>query len=112
MKHFKESEFVMGDLSVYDKMNEELLLLLDELRERVDEPLYITSSFRTKEYNDEIHGSSRSQHLHGKAVDLSCNNGVFRAKIVRHALELGLTVGVAKTFVHVDCRDKQIVFTY
>jgi len=112
MIHFTESEFVMGEENVFDKMDLDLLHRLDLLRGLVNKPLHITSSYRSKEYNDGVGGSQRSQHLTGNAVDLSCNNGTLRAKIVKHALELDLTCGVAKTFVHIDNRDNQIVFTY
>jgi uncharacterized protein YcbK (DUF882 family) len=112
MRYFKENEFVMGDENVFHKMDADLLHRLDLLRELVNEPLSVTSSFRSKEYNKGVGGSKRSQHLTGNAVDLSCNNSTLRGKIVKNALELGLTCGVAKTFVHIDNRDNQIVFTY
>jgi len=112
MKYFKESEFVMGEENVFNKMDSDLLHRLDLLRELVSEPLYITSSYRSKEHNESVGGSQRSQHLTGNAIDLSCNNGTLRAKIVKHALELDLTCGVAKTFCHIDNRENQVVFTY
>lgn len=121
MKHFSESEFVMGGENVFDKMDESFLILLDELRENVNRPLRINSSFRTVEYNEVIQKkanknyipySSKSKHMKGIAVDISCRNGILRSKIVRHALDLGLTVGVASTFVHIDDRENQIVFSY
>jgi len=112
MKYFSETEFVMGDEVVFDMMDADLLERLDALREAVNEPLYITSSYRDEDYNNAVGGSSTSMHLKGRAVDLACNNGTLRGKIVKNALNLGLTVGVAKTFVHVDNRDNQIVFTY
>lgn len=112
MKYFKENEFVMGEENVFHKMDTSLLARIDILRENVGEPLHITSSYRSPEYNKSIGGASRSQHLKGKAVDLSCKNGILRSKIVFEALKLGLTAGVAKTFVHVDCRETQIVFSY
>ena len=112
MRWFKENEFRMGNENVFDKMNYEFLDVLDDLRECVNEPLYITSSYRSESYNRSIGGSKKSQHLTGNAVDLSCDNGALRCKIVENALALGLSVGVAKTFVHVDNRLRQIVFTY
>jgi uncharacterized protein YcbK (DUF882 family) len=112
MRYFRETEFIMGDKNVFNKMDADLLDRLDVLRELVSEPLHITSSYRSEEYNNSVGGSSRSMHLKGRAVDLSCNNGTLRAKIVKHALELDLSVGVAKTFIHIDNRDSQIVFTY
>ena len=112
MTYFRESEFVMGNENVFRKMDADLLDVLDTLRHLVAEPLRINSSFRSVDYNKSVGGSSSSMHLLGRAVDLQCNNGTLRRKIVKQALELGLSVGVAKTFVHIDNRDKQIVFTY
>ena len=112
MKYFKESEFMMGTQNVFYKMDKDLLKLLDKLRGRVGKPLSINSRYRDKTYNKLKGGSSRSQHLTGNAVDFKCNNGTLRAKIVKEALKLGLTCGVAKTFVHVDNRRSQIVYSY
>jgi len=112
MIHFKENEFKMGNELVFDMMNSNLLESLDELRERVEEPLIVTSSYRSIEYNKIVGGAENSLHLSGNAVDLSCNNGILRSKIIFNALSLGLTVGVASGFIHVDNRNLQILFTY
>jgi len=112
MRYFKESEFLMGSENVFDKMDKPFLQVLDNLRECVNEPLYINSSFRSEEYNKSVGGSKTSQHLKGNAVDLKCDNGALRLKIVENALGLGLSVGVAKTFIHIDNRLRQIVFAY
>ena len=112
LNYFSKSEFKMGKVNVSDKMDMVFLLLLDELRGKVGQSLKINSSFRDKAYNDSIKGALKSKHLKGIAVDLACNNSTLRAAIVYHALDLGLTVGVGSTFVHVDNRNKQIMFTY
>jgi uncharacterized protein YcbK (DUF882 family) len=112
MIYFEEEEFKMGNEIVFDKMQEDFLCLLDDLRVYVKEPLHITSSYRSESYNKSVGGSKTSQHLTGNAVDLHCNNGKLRRKIVQNALELGLSVGVAKNFIHIDNRLRQIVFTY
>ena len=112
MKYFEEEEFLMDGVIVFDKMDADLLKDLDVLRGLVDEPLRLTSSYRNEEKNNTVGGSQKSMHLKGKAVDISCNNGTLRAKIVKHALAMGLTCGVAKTFVHVDNRINQVVFSY
>lgn len=44
--YFKESEFVMGGVNVYDEMDAKLLGYLELLRSRVGEALTITSSYR------------------------------------------------------------------
>ena len=113
MRYFEESEFMMGKENVFHKMDSIFLTRLDLLRALVNEPLSITSSFRSEDYNSNIKGSSkRSYHLKGRAVDLKCNNGTLRRKITQNALKLGLSVGVAKNFIHIDNRTNQIVFTY
>ena len=113
--YFKPSEFVMGGydpVNVYDKMDTSLLAKLEVLREHVGQALTITSSYRSPEFNKMVGGVSKSQHLLGKAVDLSCKNSILRSKIVYEALSLGFTVGVAKSFIHLDTRETQILFSY
>ena len=112
MRYFKKEEFRMGNEIVFDEMDQDFLCLLDELRRYVDEPLHINSSYRSESYNLSVNGSPNSQHLTGNAVDLHCTTAAFRKKIVHLSLDLGLSVGVAKTFVHIDNREGQILFTY
>ena len=102
----------MDGKNVFIQMDMHLLERLDLLREFVNEPLHITSSYRTEDYNSSVGGSKTSYHLKGRAVDLRCNNGALRLKIIENAIDLGLSVGVHKLFVHIDNRDKQIIFTY
>ena len=112
MIYFEPEEFVMGNENVFNRMDAELLMKLDLLRAIVNEPLHVTSSYRSKSYNNAVGGSKTSYHLQGRAVDLKCNNGRLRAKIVKAALKYKLSVGVAKNFIHIDTRENQIVFTY
>tara|TARA_R110000823_G_C15710849_1_gene477538 strand:- start:52 stop:360 length:309 start_codon:yes stop_codon:yes gene_type:complete len=102
----------MGGENVFNEMDSIFLTRLDLLRALVNEPLSITSSFRSEDYNSSVGGSKTSYHLKGRAVDLKCNDGVSRRKITQSALKLGLSVGVAKNFIHIDNRTNQIVFTY
>ena len=112
MIFFKESEFKMGGERVFDKMDKDFLVKLDELRGYVGQPLIITSSYRSLEYNKAIGGAKRSMHMKGKAVDVVCLEGKFRRDIVHNALKLGLTCGIASNFIHLDDRYNQIIFTY
>jgi len=112
MRYFKIEEFVMGDENVFDKMDTDFLNILDNLRGLVGFPLTINSSYRSPEYNKSINGATHSKHMEGIAVDLHCTDSTKRAILVKGALDMGLTVGVGKTFVHVDNRPKQIMFTY
>jgi len=112
LKYFTKQEFTMGGENVYHEMDRIFLESLDELRHLVAMPLRITSSYRSPDYNASVGGAKKSMHLHGRAVDIACNNSRDRMVIVQEALGLGLTVGVAKSFIHIDDRDYQIVFTY
>ena len=102
----------MGSANVYDKMNPLFLNRLNALRGRLDHPMIITSSYRSKEYNKAIGGSKNSKHMQGIAVDVKCTDGDFRMRLVREAIDMGFTVGVGKNFVHLDTRLNQIVFGY
>lgn len=104
----------MDGLPVFDKMQPEFLALLDECRHIAGVPFKITSSYRTPEKNRAVGGSPTSMHLRGRAVDIACTSGRMRARVMRAALGLGLTVGVMKTALHLDNRsvDSPIVFDY
>lgn len=110
MIYFDESEFRMGGLIVFDKMDTAFLVKLDTLRGRCGFPFILNSTYRSPEYNRSVGGSPNSQHLLGNAADIHCDDSRKRATLVKHALDLGLTVGVYKTFVHVDNRDDQLMF--
>jgi hypothetical protein len=43
-------------------------------------------------------------HTKGIAADIKVSGGAQRLAIVKHASAMGMSVGVAKTFVHVDTR--------
>ena len=51
-------------------------------------------------------------HLKGRAVDIIVTQADTRAKVIRAALELGLSVGVMRDALHLDNREGQIVFHY
>lgn len=102
----------MDGKPVFNKMNPDFLVKLDTCRELSGVPFRITSSFRTPEKNRRVGGSPGSMHLKGRAVDIECESGEDRAIIIKTALNLGLSVGVMRTGLHLDDRDVQIVFDY
>jgi uncharacterized protein YcbK (DUF882 family) len=110
MKYFKKSEFRMNGMVVYDKMDGLFLSKLDTLRDLCSFTFTLNSTWRSPEYNQSVGGSPKSKHLEGIAADIHCPNSDNRAELVKNALNLGLTVGVYKTFVHVDDRENQIIF--
>lgn len=84
------------------------------VRERVNEPIGMTSGYRPPNVNRSVGGASQSQHLYGSAGDiflLSGNN----VKLYRICLESpfgGIGNGLCKGFVHTDIRDYRTVFGY
>jgi uncharacterized protein YcbK (DUF882 family) len=110
MRYFEESEFRMGGMVVFDMMDTTFLNKLDELRGLCGFPFVLNSTYRSPEYNFRIGGAPNSKHMEGIAADIQCIGSTPRSKLVKHALNLGLTVGVYKNFVHVDDREHQIMF--
>tara|TARA_R110002051_G_scaffold109704_1_gene182416 strand:- start:303 stop:656 length:354 start_codon:yes stop_codon:yes gene_type:complete len=104
MKYFKLEEFDSPDEVGSGKhMHQEILHMLDAVRKKFGKPIKINSGYRTVARNKKIGGVSRSSHLKGLAVDISCNNSVDRFKLLNLLLEAGFNrIGIAKTFIHVD----------
>lgn len=48
--------------------------VLQPLRDFLDEPIHISSGFRSKELNDIVGGSETSQHSIGEAADIWCHS--------------------------------------
>jgi hypothetical protein len=103
---------------------------LDQLRDMLDRPMSLTSACRTTAHINWLlkrgyPASKNSFHLidnpkHGTdtcAVDVGIPDSQYRMELIKLALEEGWTVGVAKSFVHIDRRSDytdlpQIVYVY
>jgi hypothetical protein len=103
---------------------------LDGLRDSLDSPMQLTSACRTSSHIDSLlergyPASKNSFHLidnpkYGTdtcAVDVAVPDNEYRRDIIKLALAKGWTVGVAKSFVHIDRRIDytdlpQIVYVY
>lgn len=112
LKYFKPEEFKMDGRVVFKKMDPDFLALLDQCREIAGVPFIISSCWRSKEKNKKVGGAPGSMHLKGRAVDIICTVGDSRAKVMKAALGLGLSVGVMPNALHIDNRESQIVFHY
>lgn len=77
-KHFNKQEFnqKQNPLPLREfKISPLLVVKLETLRSLIsDKPVYITSGYRTPEYNKIVGGAPRSQHLKGNAADIYVNN--------------------------------------
>jgi uncharacterized protein YcbK (DUF882 family) len=82
----------------------ELARRLQIMRDKLGKPMSITSCFRGPKLNRAVGGVPNSQHLYGRAADISVT-GHDRKEMVQAALDAGFTgIGLGRTFLHVDTR--------
>lgn len=87
----------------------QLASVFEDIRALWNKPIVIYSAYRTHQHNLKIGGANNSQHLHGRALDLSPPDGIdldtFYIAIKRNAANFGVRgLGRYRTFVHVDIR--------
>ena len=90
---------------------------LRELRLAYGKAMIVNSCCRTAAHNDQVGGHPRSLHVYDSphhaargqagtlAIDVRYGNGGEGWQLVAAAQRLGWSIGVAKTFVHLDRRD-------
>ncbi len=110
-KSFKDTEFACHccDSLPEDGMNPKLINLLQEIRDKVNQPITILSGYRCPKHNDEVGGAKHSQHCLGNAADITIKGKT--AKGVQSFLNLYFYdkiggMGSYNGFTHVDVREK------
>lgn len=98
----KEFEKCVPSCKITD-MDAGFLDLLDKVREAAGIPLVLNCAYRSREYDKSKGRSGNSSHTKGKGVDIRANDSANRLKIVKAAVECGISrIGIGKTFVHLD----------
>ena len=111
-KYFKLTDFDCQETGE-NAMDIEFIKTLDHLREICGFPFIVTSGFRSESHSAEKKKLKGGTHTMGIAADIKVSGGAQRMAVVRHASALGMSVGVAKTFVHVDTRTtEQMCWSY
>jgi len=113
-KFFRLEEFNCTHTNL-NGMDPEFLVKLDELREKVGFPFRITSGYRDATHPAEARKAEpgTGTHCQGIAADIAVSNGFERMNIVHEAIKMGFSIGVARTFVHVDGRKTTpVMWTY
>ena len=89
------------------KVNDELIEKLQKLRDKLGQPMIVTSGFRCDKRNRQVGGAENSQHMKGSAADIHLNNITYDiGEIAEKAKEAGFTgIGLYTNFIHVDVRD-------
>jgi uncharacterized protein YcbK (DUF882 family) len=118
--NFSKSEFECksGEEMPLDVLeNVKLLAIqLQKIREYVGKPIRINSAYRSEAHNEAIGGVKSSQHILGKAADITIDT--FTPDEVVSIIENMLTnemlggfyiggLGSYNTFTHIDIRDKK-----
>lgn len=107
-KYFRAKEFQTGNCNIVIVSNM-LLKVLETLREKIGEPIYINSGYRTPEHNKAVGGSTLSYHMYGMAADIWADKHTPKQlyTILDEMLEGWGGLELHDTFVHVDTRTKE-----
>lgn len=122
-RHFSVSEFLSRDpiggrRLTYLRMAPELIASLQELRDAIGRTVSVTSGYRSPAYNRSIGGATKSQHMTGRAADITAA-GIAPRDLAKEVLKifgsdigLGVYQGSRLNFVHVDIRGQAVRWTH
>lgn len=105
-KNFRVKEFACSDGSDPIFIADELVEILQKIRNHFGKAVTITSAYRTPTKNKACGGTTYSQHLYGMAADIKVN-GISPKKVAEYANKLlpnSGGIGTYRTFTHVDVR--------
>ena len=105
-ENFKVKEFACNDGSDAVLISDELVDLLQKIRDHFGVAVTINSGYRTSAYNKKVGGATNSQHVKGTAADIVAK-GVDPLTVAQYAEYLMPNsggIGVYQTFTHVDVR--------
>ena len=89
-------------------IDDELVKILDAIREEIKSPVIVTSGYRCQEHNLEIGGAPQSKHILGIASDIVAPKLTVKELYIVAERILGNRGGLgyypARGFVHIDTR--------
>lgn len=107
----EEIDFVsFGCDNGFERMQEKVLIQLDELRHAIGFPLSPTCAFRTKEYDLAKGRSGKSDHCYGRGIDIYINDLAHGLHIQSVAVKFGFNsfgINLKRKFIHIGMRDLQ-----
>lgn len=108
--NFKLKELLTGNpANSYTRLNKAVILKLQRIRETIDMPVTVNSTYRDYYYNKANKGAKNSEHLKGNAIDATCKNVELLHKVALNEMEEnGGGVGLYDTFVHIDTGEKRV----
>lgn len=107
-KYFRAREFQAGGCNIVI-VSKVLLKILDDLRDKIGEPIYINSGYRTPEHNKAVGGSTLSYHMYGMAADIRADKHTPKQlyNILDEWMEGWGGLEEHETYLHVDVRAKE-----
>ena len=105
-KNFKVKEFACNDGSDEILISDELVAILQQIRDHFGKAITINSAYRTKTYNTKIGGATNSQHTKGTAADIVVS-GITPKQVTQYVEYLQPSsggIGLYNSFTHVDVR--------
>jgi len=105
-QHFSRSEFACKCGCGFDTVDVELLRLLEEIREKYNQPITINSGCRCSNHNAAVGGSNNSQHLYGRAADIVVKQVLpeMAHAFIESKYSDKYGLGVYKSWLHIDSR--------
>ena len=104
--HFRLAEFASKDGADKVLVDDDLVSLLEQIREAAGGAVTINSGYRSPAHNAAVGGVSSSQHLYGRAADVVVEGAspLLVGQIAEYYLDRRGGIGVYQTFTHVDTR--------
>ena len=104
--NFKVKEFACNDGSDTVLISDDLVDLLQKIRDHFGVAVVINSGYRTSAYNKKVGGVSNSQHVKGTAADIVVKgvDPLTVGQYVEYIMPDHGGIGVYQTFTHVDVR--------
>lgn len=114
-EHFSEKELRCRCGCKKNGVTEELLVALEALRRLAGKPVKVHSAYRCREHNRRVNGAPHSQHLFGRAADISIQ-GMTAAELEAIASRIRIIGGIGrndhKQYLHIDVRPRMARWCY
>ena len=106
-ENFSRHEFACRCQCGFDDVDLKLIMALQELRDLIGQPIHVSSGCRCEKHNRAVGGAKNSQHLLGRAADIS-TRWLTPPELMMYALKIEAFkdggIGLYKGFLHVDIR--------
>ena len=108
-ENFKVKEFACNDGSDTVLISDDLVELLQKIRDHFGVAVVINSGYRTSTYNKKVGGATNSQHVKGTAADIVVKgvDPLTVGQYVEYIMPDHGGIGVYQTFTHVDVRSNR-----